>query len=103
MNDRQSVSPLDPVAVVVLVPVSTSVAPLAGCVSAALDGYFKNLEGQAPGNLYQLVIAEVERPLLDAVLTHTHGNQSKAARLLGINRSTLRKKLTQYGLEMAAE
>ena len=46
-----------------------------------------------------MVISEVERPLLQLVMDHTKGNQTKAADLLGINRSTLRKKLTQYGIE----
>ncbi|MBI2779649.1 MAG: DNA-binding transcriptional regulator Fis [Gammaproteobacteria bacterium] len=74
--------------------------PLSGCVEAALVRYFKDLDGHAPaGDLYQMVISEVERPLLAAVMQHARGNQSLAAEILGINRGTLRKKLQQYGLE----
>ncbi len=74
--------------------------PLSGCVEAALVSYFKDLDGHTPaGDLYQMVISEVERPLLAAVMQHARGNQSLAAEILGINRGTLRKKLQQYGLE----
>ena len=72
--------------------------PLGSAVQTALMCYFQDLDGQAPGNLYDMVLSEVERPLFEAVMRHTRGNQSKAAKLLGINRSTLRKKLEQYGL-----
>jgi Fis family transcriptional regulator len=50
-------------------------------------------------NLYDLVLAEVERPLLETVMRHTHGNQTHAAALLGMSRSTLRKKLAQYDID----
>ncbi|MDP4870221.1 MAG: DNA-binding transcriptional regulator Fis, partial [Gammaproteobacteria bacterium] len=49
-------------------------------------------------DLYDLVLAEVEAPLLAAVMHQTRGNQSKAAIVLGLNRGTLRTKLKQYGL-----
>jgi Fis family transcriptional regulator len=49
-------------------------------------------------DLYQLVLNEVEGPLLEAVLNHTSSNQSKASIMLGLNRGTLRKKLKQHGL-----
>jgi Fis family transcriptional regulator len=64
----------------------------------ALDGYFRKLNGHKPGDLYQLVIGEVEKPLFEAVLQFTNGNQSEAAEILGINRGTLRKKLRSYNL-----
>jgi len=48
--------------------------------------------------LYDLVIGEVERPLFKAVMDYTHGNQSQAAGILGINRGTLRKKLRSYSI-----
>ena len=64
----------------------------------ALNGYFRRLNGHKPGDLYQLVIREVERPLFEAVLDYTNGNQSEAAEILGINRGTLRKKLRSYKL-----
>jgi tRNA-dihydrouridine synthase B len=73
--------------------------PLNGHVRDALDSYFADLDGHNPGNLYELMLAEVERPLLEKVLHYTRGNQTRAAEVLGINRGTLRKKLKQYGLE----
>ncbi len=72
--------------------------PLRNATLTALDNYFSDLDGQAPGNLYDMMIGEVEQALFSAVLDHTCGNQSKAAEMLGINRSTLRKKLRLYGL-----
>ena len=64
----------------------------------ALDQYFESLNGDRPGDLYDLVIGEVERPLFKAVMDFTDGNQSQAAGILGINRGTLRKKLRSYSL-----
>lgn len=72
--------------------------PLSSAVQTALMCYFRDLDGHAPDNLYDMVINEVERPLFEAAMSHARGNQSKAAKILGINRSTLRKKLEQYGL-----
>ena len=64
----------------------------------ALEIYFESLNGDRPGDLYDLVIGEVERPLFKAVLDYTQGNQSQAAGILGLNRGTLRKKLRYYSL-----
>ena len=72
--------------------------PLHKHTEDALYDYFKSLNGDRPGDLYDLVIGEVERPLFKAVLDYTHGNQSQAAGILGINRGTLRKKLRTYSL-----
>lgn len=72
--------------------------PLRDHVAETLRIYFHNLGGQAPSNLYDLVLREVEPPLLDIVMKFTRGNQTQAAIILGINRGTLRKKLRQYGL-----
>lgn len=72
--------------------------PLGECVRQSLVAYFADLEGTEAQNLYPLVIGEIEKPLLEAVMHQAGGNQSRAARMLGINRNTLRKKLTQYGL-----
>lgn len=72
--------------------------PLGHHVAETLRIYFHNLGGQAPSNLYDLVLREVEPPLLDIVMKFTGGNQTRAAIILGINRGTLRKKLRQYGL-----
>ncbi len=71
---------------------------LADCVRDALESYFDQLDGHETSNLYQLVMEEMERPLLHTVMEHTGGNQTRAAALLGISRSTLRKKLAHYHL-----
>lgn len=68
-------------------------------MNTALNDYFSALDGQNTINLYDMVLCEVEQPLLEAVLKHCGGNQSKASVMLGINRGTLRKKLKQYNLE----
>ena len=78
--------------------VGISNKPLSKLTSEALDGYFQKLNGHKPGDLYQLVLGEVERPLFEAVLDYTNGNQSEAAEILGINRGTLRTKLRTYNL-----
>jgi len=72
--------------------------PLRSATLTALDNYFADLDGQKPGNLYDMMIGEVEQALFSSIMDHTRGNQSKAAEMLGINRSTLRKKLRLYGL-----
>lgn len=72
--------------------------PLHEHTEEALNQYFKNLNGDRPGELYDLVIGEVERPLFKVVMDYTDGNQSQAAGILGINRGTLRKKLKTYSL-----
>ena len=69
---------------------------LADCVRDALESYFEQLGDHDTCNLYQLVMEEMERPLLHTVMEHTRGNQTRAAALLGISRSTLRKKLARY-------
>lgn len=72
---------------------------LSNLTDECLNSYFETLNGHKPGDLYQLVIGEVEKPLFRAVLTYTKGNQSEAAEILGINRGTLRKKLKDYKLQ----
>ncbi len=68
------------------------------CVAEAMRCYFEHLEGQPARDVYNMVLAEVEAPLLTAVMEYTQGNQTQASELLGLNRGTLRKKLKQYGL-----
>lgn len=69
------------------------------CVRKALKEYFKDLDGEAPCcGMYDMVMDCVERPLLEMVLEHAGGNQSRAAEMLGINRNTLRKKMLQHGI-----
>jgi Fis family transcriptional regulator, factor for inversion stimulation protein len=67
-------------------------------VRASVEQYFKDLRGAEPGDLHQLFIAAAEKPLLDVVMRHAEGNQSKAADWLGINRNTLRRKLLDHKL-----
>jgi len=64
-----------------------------------LDQYFNDLDGNQPTAIYEMVINTVEKPLLLYIMNKTEGNQSKAAKMLGLNRNTLRKKLKQYNLE----
>ena len=73
--------------------------PLRACVRRSLDTYFNELGDTETQNLHAMVVAEVEKPLLEVVLKRTDGNQLRAARILGINRNTLRKKLDLYGLK----
>jgi Fis family transcriptional regulator len=68
------------------------------CVARAVRRYLADLHPQRPDGLYELVLAEVETPLLREVLHWSGGNQSRAAAALGINRATLRKKLAARGL-----
>ncbi|QNI02881.1 DNA-binding transcriptional regulator Fis [Halomonas sp. SH5A2] len=72
--------------------------PLREAVEAAMRRYFEHLDGSQASDLYAMVMAEVEAPLLACVLEHTEGNQTRAADVLGLNRGTLRKKLKLYGL-----
>lgn len=73
--------------------------PLRECVSSAMARYFDQLNGEMSTDLYQMVLAEIEHPLLESVMRYTGGNQTRAAKLLGLNRGTLRKKLKQYELD----
>jgi len=67
-------------------------------VEKAMQQYFANLGEESVTDLYQLVLHEVEGPLLEAALRHSGSNQSKASIMLGLNRGTLRKKLKQHGM-----
>ncbi|HUR71742.1 MAG TPA: helix-turn-helix domain-containing protein, partial [Candidatus Limnocylindrales bacterium] len=62
--------------------------------------YFRRMEGVDVDNLYSLVIERIERPLIELTLKKTKGNQIKAAEILGINRNTLRKKISDLGIEL---
>jgi Fis family transcriptional regulator len=67
-------------------------------VRHSVETYFKDLRGEEPEELHDLMIRFVEKPLLDVVMKHADGNQSKAAAWLGLNRNTLRKKLGDHKL-----
>ena len=73
--------------------------PLRQCVREAVDHYFRELDGHETCGLFDLVLSEVEAPLIESVLEHTRGNYTKAATLLGVNRATLRKKIRRYNLD----
>ena len=72
---------------------------LAACVRGALEAYFKDLDGEPPHAVYDMLLGCVEKPMLEYVLNHAGGNQSKAAEVLGLKRNTLRKKLKQYDIQ----
>ena len=68
-------------------------------VRRAIDGYFRDLDGEKAQGVYEMVISCVERPLIQAVLHRVEGNQTHAAEMLGINRNTLRKKMKTHGIK----
>lgn len=72
---------------------------MARVVRKAMDGYFRDLDGEKARGVYDMVIHCVEKPLLESVLTRVRGNQSHAAAMLGINRNTLRKKMRVHGIK----
>lgn len=67
-------------------------------VEKSLRRYFQHLEDEPVTDLHQMVMSEVEAPLLEAVMRYTGNNQSKASLMLGLNRGTLRTKLKHYGM-----
>ncbi len=71
---------------------------IADAVVRTLDQYFRDLDGARPAALYDMVMRSVERPMLEFVLQQAKGNQTVAADMLGINRNTLRRKLTDHNL-----
>ena len=78
---------------------SYSKNPLKDEVRKAMRRYFNQLDKKnMPINVYELVLKEVEPPLLESVMKFANNNQSKAARILGINRTTLRTKLKKYNI-----
>ncbi|MRR50570.1 MAG: Fis family transcriptional regulator [Rhodocyclaceae bacterium] len=68
------------------------------CVRRTLNRYFRDLDGEAPHAIYDMVINCVEKPMLEVVMKQAAGNQTVAADMLGINRNTLRRKLTDHDL-----
>lgn len=67
-------------------------------VAIALNNYLATIDGQDVCDVYNMVLSEVEAPLLEEVMKYTRNNQTKASQMLGLNRGTLRKKLKQYDL-----
>ena len=82
--------------------VTTATAPAAShlreAVTTAVRDYLEQLDGQLSSDVYQMVLAEVEAPLLAEIMAYTRNNQTRASIMLGLNRGTLRKKLKQYNL-----
>ncbi len=72
--------------------------PLEDCINETLETYFKDLDGVEPAAMYDMILNVVEKPLLEVVMKHADGNQSRAADWLGINRNTLRRKLLAHQL-----
>ncbi|WP_108652021.1 DNA-binding transcriptional regulator Fis [Dongshaea marina] len=72
--------------------------PLRESVQQALRNYLAQLNGEEVVELYEMVLSEVEAPMLDVIMQYTRGNQTRAATMMGINRGTLRKKLKKYGM-----
>lgn len=68
------------------------------CVRDSLQAYFDDLDGIEPGGMHAMLMAAVEKPLLEIVMEQAGGNQSRAAKWLGLNRNTLRKKLLEHRL-----
>tara|TARA_B100000035_G_scaffold303715_2_gene302587 strand:+ start:24847 stop:25080 length:234 start_codon:yes stop_codon:yes gene_type:complete len=67
-------------------------------IETLLDNYFKDLDGENPNDVYDMVLHSVEKPLLIYIMNYAQGNQTRAAKILGLNRNTLRKKLEFYNL-----
>jgi Fis family transcriptional regulator len=73
---------------------------IADTVRRSLEKYFRDLDGEKPRSVYDMVIRNVERPLLEVVLDRAEGNQTIAAQMLGINRNTLRKKMQTLKIKL---
>jgi Fis family transcriptional regulator len=71
---------------------------ISSCIRDMLETYFRNLDGETPSNIYDMVLKSVERPMLEVTLRQAGGNQTLAAGMLGINRNTLRKKIAEHRL-----
>ena len=68
------------------------------CIRDSLERYFVDLGDNPPHSVHAMIIHAVEKPMLEVVMKHAEGNQSKAAEWLGINRNTLRRKLLDHQL-----
>jgi Fis family transcriptional regulator len=76
----------------------TNKHPITECIETQLQSYLNDLKGTPPTDIYQMVLAVVEKPMLELIMQHAKQNQSLAAQFLGINRNTLHKKLAEHQL-----
>jgi Fis family transcriptional regulator len=81
---------------------SAPAIPLRQHVKNTISRYLKDMGNTTPENLYQLLLAEIEPPLIEEILKRTGGNQSRAADMLGITRNTLRSKMQRYSIDAKA-
>jgi Fis family transcriptional regulator len=72
---------------------------LADCVRRSLERYFKDMDGEKPTSIYDMVLKNIEKPMIEMVLGRAEGNLTQAAEMLGINRATLRKKMQQLRIK----
>ena len=72
---------------------------LSDCVKRSLERYFKDMDGEKPTSIYEMVLKNIEKPMIEMVLGKTHGNLSLAAEMLGVTRNTLRKKMQQLRIK----
>ena len=72
---------------------------LAECVKRSLERYFRDMDGEKPTSIYDMVLKNVEKPMIEMVLSRAQGNQTLAAEMLGINRNTLRKKMQELRIK----
>lgn len=77
---------------------ATTPPPLRDAVTFAVQNYLQQLGDQPPSDVYELVLSEIETPLLEVMMKYVYNNQSEAAKLMGLSRGTLRKKLKKYGM-----
>lgn len=77
---------------------SESAIPLREHVQKTISRYLHDMGHTQPSNLYQMLMAEIEPPLIEEILKCTGGNQSRAADMLGITRNTLRTKMQRYSI-----
>ena len=72
---------------------------LSDAVKRSLERYFKDMDGETPTSIYEMVLQNIERPMIETVLGHAKGNLTQAASMLGINRNTLRTKMQQLRIK----
>jgi Fis family transcriptional regulator, factor for inversion stimulation protein len=72
---------------------------LSDAVKRSLERYFKDMDGERPTSIYEMVLKNIEKPMIETVLGKAAGNQSLAAEMLGVTRNTLRKKMQQLRIK----